>query len=187
MLQRRLERVSSSDGEEIVGLLGLGISGEEIIDPYIDKIDSEHLRQAKRLSQYYTVIYVIENFLRSMISSLLDEESQEDGSDDPSWWKEKAPEHVKKYARETIKKETDVAVSQRATESIQYVTFGHLSDIIISNWDVFQLTFTSQKAVQRVLGLLNTIRGPIAHCNELQDDEVARLFLAVRDFFRILK
>jgi hypothetical protein len=32
---------------------------------------------------------------------------------------------------------------------------------------------------------LNTLRAPIAHCSPLGEDEVVRLQLAVRDWFRL--
>lgn len=35
--------------------------------------------------------------------------------------------------------------------------------------------------------MLNSLRGPIAHCSPLADDEVVRLRLAVRDWFRLME
>jgi hypothetical protein len=34
---------------------------------------------------------------------------------------------------------------------------------------------------------LNTLRGPIAHCGLLAEDEVDRLKLSVKDWFRLLE
>jgi hypothetical protein len=44
--------------------------------------------------------------------------------------------------------------------------------------------FRDKGAVERILGNLNTLRGPIAHCKPLADDEVLRLVLGMRDWFR---
>jgi len=38
-----------------------------------------------------------------------------------------------------------------------------------------------------VMGSLNTLRGPIAHCSPLAEDEALRLRLAVRDWFRLME
>lgn len=43
------------------------------------------------------------------------------------------------------------------------------------------------KAVERVMGNLSVLRGPIAHCSPLADDEVVRLKLTVRDWFRLME
>jgi hypothetical protein len=67
-----------------------------------------------------------------------------------------------------------------------YTIFGQLSVIITSNWDLFGTIFTSRRAVEKVMASLNMLRGPIAHCCPLADDEVDRLRLAVKDWFRII-
>ena len=54
----------------------------------------------------------------------------------------------------------------------------------IANWDIFGETFTDIRAVERVLGDLNTLRAPIAHCKALAEDEVLRLHLSLRAWFR---
>lgn len=53
------------------------------------------------------------------------------------------------------------------------------------NWDIFAATFSSKKAVEKVMASLNMLRGPIAHFSPLAEDEVVRLRLTVRDWFRL--
>jgi hypothetical protein len=62
-----------------------------------------------------------------------------------------------------------------------------VSEIIKTNWDVFGDLFNSPKAVERVMSNLNTLRGPIAHCSPLAEDEIVRLRLSVRDWFRLME
>ena len=59
--------------------------------------------------------------------------------------------------------------------------------IITSNWDLFGSLFSSRKAVERIMANLNSLRGPIAHCSPLAEDEVLRLRLALRDWFRLME
>jgi hypothetical protein len=40
---------------------------------------------------------------------------------------------------------------------------------------VFGSTFSSVKAVEHVMANLNSLRGPIAHCSPLAEDEIVRL------------
>ena len=85
-----------------------------------------------------------------------------------------------------MQREIDSGVSQRSEDEIDYTTFGQLSGIITDNWDLFGTIFNSQKAVRRVMTSLNLLRGPIAHCCPMEDDEVDRLRLAVKDWFRVM-
>ena len=59
--------------------------------------------------------------------------------------------------------------------------------MIKQNFDVFGATFSSVKAVERVMANLNTLRAPIAHCSPLAEDEVVRLRLTVTDWFRLME
>ena len=86
-----------------------------------------------------------------------------------------------------IQKEIDSGVSLRSTVKLDYTTFGELSVIITSNWNLFGAIFNSRKAVEKVMSNLNTLRGPIAHCSLLSKDEVLRLRLTVRDWFRMMQ
>lgn len=67
------------------------------------------------------------------------------------------------------------------------MTFGHLGDIIRHNWALFGGILSNQKAMGRVMYSLNNLRGPIAHCGMLAEDEVDRLRLTVKDWFRVLE
>jgi hypothetical protein len=60
-----------------------------------------------------------------------------------------------------------------------------LGEVIKTNWDVFAATFSSKKAVEKVMASLNMLRGPVAHFSPLAEDEVLRLQLTVRDWFRL--
>jgi hypothetical protein len=86
-----------------------------------------------------------------------------------------------------MKKEIDAGVTPRSQEPIDFTNFGELGELIKSNWDVFGGVFKSQRAVESVMSRLNTLRGPIAHCCPLSEDEVVRLQLSVRDWFRLME
>jgi hypothetical protein len=96
----------------------------------------------------------------------------------------RVPEKIKADCQSRLKKEVDTGVTLRSDEPLDFSTFGELGQIITGNWDVFGAQFKSATAVERIMANLNTIRGPIAHCSPLAEDEVVRLRLAVRDWFR---
>ncbi|MDP1911546.1 MAG: Swt1 family HEPN domain-containing protein, partial [Hyphomicrobium sp.] len=62
--------------------------------------------------------------------------------------------------------------------------FGELWDIMSAQWEVLGDMFRDKSAVGRIISNLNMLRGPIAHCKPLAEDEVSRLRLALRDWFR---
>jgi hypothetical protein len=86
-----------------------------------------------------------------------------------------------------MQQEVDSAVTLRSNDPIDFTTFGELGEVIKQNWDLFGATFSSQRAVTRVMANLNTLRGPIAHCSLLAEDEVLRLQLSLRDWFRLME
>jgi len=94
------------------------------------------------------------------------------------------PEEVKKNANANQKKEKSAGVTPRSDHPIDYSNFGELGEIIKKNWRIFGDMFRDMRGLERVLGNLNTLRGPIAHCKVLAEDEVTRLHLSLRDWFR---
>ena len=86
-----------------------------------------------------------------------------------------------------MQRELDSGVTPRSTQEIDYTTFGELGEIVRSNWSTFLGTFNSKKAFSKVMTNLNTLRGPIAHCSPLAEDEVVRLRLSLRDWFRLME
>jgi hypothetical protein len=104
------------------------------------------------------------------------------------WWKTaRVPGNIKSEVDSRIQKELDAGVTRRSSDELDYTTFGELSVIITSNWDIFGSLFTSRKAVEKVIASLNSLRGPIAHCSVLAEDEKLRLQLTVRDWFRLME
>jgi hypothetical protein len=139
---------------------------------------SERLRdEAGAMASLYAIFYCLENSIRNVVTERMKERS-------PKWWDEYVPEAVRKNAQANRNKEVGTAVTPRSSELIDYTNFGELGEIIKANWEVFGDMFRDLRAVERVLANLNTLRAPIAHCKKLADDEVVRLHLSLRDWFR---
>lgn len=136
---------------------------------------------AKEMSEHYEIFYCLENMLRDLVSETLE------ATNGVGWWDSVVPKEVVTNVEMNIKREQDAGVSHRSDEPIDYTTFGELSKIIDSNWESFSDTFNSRKGLISILSRLNLLRGPIAHCSELTEDEVLRLQLSVRDFFRLME
>ena len=81
----------------------------------------------------------------------------------------------------------DTGCTPRSDAELDFAAFGELSDIVKSDWDVFGGLFRSVKTVEKVMSTLNALPGPNAHRSPLAQDEVVRLKLAVRDWFRLMR
>jgi hypothetical protein len=147
-------------------------------DAYYPQIEKSIRREAAAMAPQYEVFYSLEKTVRALVADTLSD-------DDPEWWKSAVPPQVRADAESRKQREVDTGITPRSDEPIDFTTFGELGQIILHNWEVFGQTFSSRKAVERVTANLNTLRAPIAHCSPLADDEVDRLRLAVRDWFRL--
>jgi Swt1-like HEPN len=137
--------------------------------------------EAAEMSENYEVFYCLEQAIRKLITETLEEA---EGAD---WWNSaRIPADIKADVASLAKRERDNGVTQRSDNMIDYTTFGQLSGMITSNWDLFEPTLKSRRGVERVMANLNLIRGPIAHCCPMQEDEEDRLKLAVKDWFRMI-
>jgi len=133
------------------------------------------------MAKHYELFYCLEKSIRSLVTEKM---ATQYGA---AWWEQAVPQTIKENAAANMQRELDAGFTPRSTEEIDYITFGELGDIVRNNWDVFGDTFNSQKAFTKVMANLNTLRGPIAHCSPLAADEVVRLQLTVRDWFRLME
>jgi hypothetical protein len=149
---------------------------------YYPQIDGAIRQEAADMAQYYEIFYSLENSIRSLIVETLV------AAVPSGWWSSgRVLPKIKADAEARMQKEIDSGVTPRSNEPIDFTNFGELGEIIKANWDVFGGIFDSPRAVERVMANLNTLRGPIAHCSPLAEDEIVRLRLTVRDWFRLME
>lgn len=179
LVESDLDRVERELGLE----LGRGhVATLQADETYYPQLDADIRAEAARMSQHYEIFYALEKSIRSLVVDALQ------GKHGETWWdSDTIPEAVKSSAEALLKREIDTGMTPRSVEKIDFTTFGELGAIIKANWDVFGDIFTSSRAVERVMSSLNSLRGPIAHCSPLAEDEVVRLRLSVRDWFRLME
>jgi hypothetical protein len=150
-------------------------------DIYYPQFEENVRKEASSMARHYEIFYCLEKTIRQLIEQRLEEVGG------INWWAQKVPPILAKEVGERMQRDVDSAVTLRSTKPIDFTTFGELGEIIKANWDIFGDTFNSQKAVEKVMANLNTLRGPIAHCSPLAPDEVIRLQLSLRDWFRLME
>ncbi len=147
---------------------------------YYAQFDSAFRKEAKEMARHYEVFYCLERSIRGLIVQLMKEKYSDD------WWEKKVREDIRKNVEANIKREADSGFTERSELKIDYTTFGELALIVQDNWDAFVNLFRNPKAFSKIMNSLNQLRAPIAHCCPLAEDEVVRLDLAVKDWFRLM-
>ena len=137
--------------------------------------------EASGMAKHYELFYCLEKSIRSLIADTLKTAHGE------AWWANKVPPSVQSNVKNNVQREIDSGVTLRSEDEIDYTTFGELGEIVRQNWPDFDSIFSSEKAFSKIMTSLNTLRGPIAHCCPLAEDEVVRLTLTVRDWFRLME
>jgi hypothetical protein len=148
---------------------------------YYPQFEQAVRSEASRMSTQYDLFYCLETSIRKLISETLEE------SDGTKWWESgRVPPAIIKEVSDRTQRELDSGITRRSDNAIDYTTFGELAVIITNNWDLFGTIFNSRRAVEKVMSNLNLLRGPIAHCCPISDDEVLRLNLTIKDWFRMI-
>jgi hypothetical protein len=161
--------------------LGRNSDGSIVRDEdYFPQFEERVRREAATMSRHFEVFYCLENSLRQTIQEKLIDDFG------ANWWDEAVPEAVRKNAEENMKRELESGVTMRSTNTLDYTTFGELGEIVRGKWENFSDIFNSKGAFNKIMASLNTLRAPIAHCCPLAEDEVERLRLTLRDWFRLM-
>lgn len=173
----RIARVYSVD------LGHLPTPAQSVDDVYYPQIDAAVRAEAARMSRHYEIFYSLEKSIRALVAETIVASEKS-----PDWWSlSRVPANIQTEVASRVQKELDAGITRRSLDELDYTTFGELSVIISSNWDIFGALFNSKKAVEKVMASLNALRNPIAHCSPLAEDEQLRLQLTVRDWFRLME
>lgn len=164
--------------------LGIDLSRFEENDKdeeYYPQLEVQIRKEAASMGKHYELFYSIEKSIRKLIAETLT------GACGENWWNICIPDDIKKNVEENMQRELDSGMTPRSDFEIDYTTFGELSIIVQKNWPSFDAIFSSPKAFSRIMANLNMLRSPIAHCSLLAEDEIIRLRLSIKDWFRLME
>jgi hypothetical protein len=156
-------------------------TSEQQAATYYAQFPSALRKPAADMASHYETLFCLENSIRDLVN-----EKMIDAHGD-GWWDQNVPQPVKETVAQNRKRESDAGVSMRSADLIDYTNFGELSVIIEHNWQTFADTYNNLKGLRRVLSGLNILRAPIAHCANLAPDEILRLELGIRDYYRLME
>ena len=172
--------------DKVEAQLGTDLGRQEQVETkekeFYLQFEAEFRNEAKTMSKHYEVFYCLEKSIRRQVMLLMKEKYGE------NWWGDRLDEETKKNVEKNIQRDEDSGFTIRSEEKIDYTTFGELTQIVTRNWEAFENLFKrGQRAFSKIMTNLNQLRGPIAHCSPLAEDEVVRLELTVKDWFRLME
>ena len=153
------------------------ISKAAVVD--VDLFESDILVEARKMADFYVIYYAVENSIRRLVSETLSEKYG------LKWWSVKVPSGIQSEVAKKQKDEADTTMSIRSGDELTYTNFGELIGVFDANWADFSDLLRSQKAMQQILSQFNRVRNLVAHSCVLNDDEITRFKLLVKDWFRI--
>lgn len=177
LIEASIDTVESETGYKLRDKLDSPSIIDETYYPQFDQIFRD---EAANMAANFRIFYCLENSIRELVFEALEEKYKD------LWWEDGVPENIRLEAEAIRKKEIDTGAIPRSERLLDYTTFGQLSNIVEQRKEAFEGRFTSFRAVNKLLWTLGILRGPIAHCKPLAEDEVLRLHLSLRDWFRIL-
>lgn len=150
---------------------------EETLDPFGIDLRNDALRMAR----LYSLVYCFENSVRALLSQRL---SEVHGAD---WWNLKVPKKIKDFAEARQKDAQENSwLEGENKDLLGFVEFGHLSDIIIANWDDFSDLVPSQHWIKQRFDELEKARNFVAHNRLLLTGEFQRIEMYVNDWNRMV-
>lgn len=150
-------------------------------EEYYPQFDLNLRVESHDMAKHYELFYCLENSIRKLVAETLKAIHGE------KWWESRTPDKIKDNVKGNMQREVDSGFTLRSDKEIDYTTFGELGEIVRINWVDFDAIFSSEKAFTRIMTNLNMLRNPIAHCCPLAEDEIVRIKLIVKDWFRLME
>jgi hypothetical protein len=152
-----------------------------LLDEQLAPFPIQLRNEALAMARLFALLYCFENSVRELIKDRLQETH---GAD---WWAKAIPQKVQKFAEDRqTKAQSDSWLEGQKLELLSFAEFGHLSDIIIANWDEFSDLVPSQHWVKQRMDELEQTRNFIAHHRLLLPTEFARIELYIADWNRMV-
>src|SRR3989337_1283135 len=150
---------------------------EEAISPFPIQSRNEALRMAR----IYALLNCFENSVRDLVKERLKEKY------DIDWWEKGVPKTVKDFAHKRHQTALENSwLEGDNTKLIEFIEFGHLSDIIINNWTDFSDLIPTQHWLKQRMDELEKARNYIAHNRLLLPSEFQRIYMYIADWNHVI-
>lgn len=131
------------------------------------------------MARLYAVLHCFENEVRNYVRDTLYEKHG-------AQWTDKVPQKIRDHGETRREQATrDSWLEGEKTDILGYVEFGHLAQIIVANWEYFEV-IPSQHWLKQRMDELEKVRNYIAHNRMLLPGEFQRLYMYVADWNRVV-
>ena len=146
---------------------------------HFDEIDPKYVEQSKAMITVFATITAFENATREFVYSVLVEKHKTD------WWNKGVQNNIRTRAESRKAEEAKVKWHvSRGDAMMSYLDFGDLTKIMLSseNWPLFQPYVDSQDWVRALFDDIEKSRNVIMHSGVLDEYDIARVGLNIRDW-----
>jgi hypothetical protein len=163
--------------------LGVGMQTEiSAATSALDQFSEDARAQAEAMGRVYQLLYCIENSIRELVESTLREALGPD-----RWWSDGVDNAIRRSAE---KRQVDDQRARwhgpRGASLLAYVDFPQYGDIIVNQWVHFEPLLGDQAWVRAYFEELNRTRRALAHTGRLNEADVERMEVRVRDWLRVV-
>ena len=149
---------------------------EKLLLENLEKFNIQTRNNALHMTKLYALLNCFENQIRDLIRETLSEK-------DVDWFEKLVPKKVKDFANTRMEDDKKNSWLEGApTDFLGFVNFGHLSDIMCENWDLFKAIIPSQHWLKQRMDELEKSRNYIAHNRLLLDSEFERIYMYIDDW-----
>ncbi len=148
---------------------------------HFDEIDSKYVEQSKTMLTVFATITAFENATREFVYSVLLEKHKNE------WWNKGVQRTIRERAEGRRNQEAKVKWHvSRGDAMMSYLDFGDLTKIMLSgdNWPLFEPYVDSQDWVRAIFDDIEKSRNVIMHSGVLDEYDIARVGLNIRDWLR---
>jgi hypothetical protein len=153
---------------------------ERLLSEALTPFNIQKRNNALQMARLYAVLHCFENEIRGFIRETLIEK---EGAD----WMKKIPINITKFAEKLqAQAKKDSWLEGEKTDQLGFVEFGHLAQIMISNWKHFEVIIPSQHWLKQRMDELEKVRHFIAHNRMLLPSEFQRVYMYIADWNRVI-
>ncbi len=142
-------------------------------------LDEELVAKSRKMAIVYTAICAFENSVREFIEKKLFEEKKE------KWWDLCVKKDIRERAENRKKSEKDIRwLTPRGNSLIYYTEFGDLISIMAGNWKLFEVHICELDWAKQIITTLEKSRNIIMHSGELEQADIERIGIYIRDWIK---
>ena len=158
----------------------MGQAEERLLSEALSPFGVLRRNRALEMGRLYVVLHCFENEVRALIRETLEEKEGPD-------WIDKLPHKINQFADSRQKSaQNDSWLEGEKSDLLQFVDFGHSSQIIIEKLNCFEDIMPSQHWLKQRMDELEKTRHFIAHNRVLLPSEYQRIYMYIADWNRVV-